>query len=109
MAHRQFANRAYFGFVCREQDSKTLLNEFRDFAELFRIGILAIVVSDSIFHDLLVGSDMQKTVSDMVDDEAVVQEIIPAPFQNVPIARQAQFLKNCGYDTKKKLFRLGMG
>jgi hypothetical protein len=85
VSHRRFSNRAYFAFAHPEELALKLPSAMRYYSELYRIGILALMLSNDAFGKLKDG----KVYNPIDPNEVFVQELYSAPF--VPV--QAQFRK----------------
>lgn len=96
VAHTMFANRSYFAYRCKESDIvKT--NDMIEYAEKFRIGILAIIVPDDKWDRPF-------------DDEGYpyIQVVAPAPYNRASFSKQQVFLSGLGIKDRNALSRYGM-
>lgn len=92
VAHRRFADRAYFafGFPSDLVDMSCLpeYEKMREYAERFNIGILAVFVPVAIYEQLLKAKAPELSAADVV-----VVEVWPALYAPVPALTREQFIK----------------
>lgn len=94
VAHKMFAHRVYFAFLCTENEVDKI-GEMAQYAERYKIGILALVVPEEY-------EDIESALN-----SAYVREIVPAPYDAPSIEMQKTFLEGTlGITTREKLNRL---
>lgn len=85
VAHTMFADRSYYAYLCKESDKmdKQMVN----YAQKFKIGILAVIVPDDQWGQALSSEDV------------IFREIVPAPMQETNPEIRKKFLLSLGiYD-----------
>ncbi len=103
VSHRRYANRAYFSFACPDSYYiKLPLSEMRYYAELFKIGILVVLMKDEYFLKLDTGKDV--TFDEDVFD---VIEINSAPYEYVRPEYQEEFCQAQIIQDTETLFEWG--
>ena len=104
VSHRRYANRAYFSFACPDSYYiKLPLSEMRYYAELFKIGILVVLMKDEDFLKLETGKDVTFDEEDKFD----VIEINSAPYEYVRPEYQEEFCQAQIIQDTEKLFEWG--
>lgn len=103
ISHRRFANRVYFSYAVKDSEKGIIDKDVRYYAELYRIGILIIVLSDSDYERLIAGGagDQQ------FEEETEVLEIFPAPYSEVNLKHQMRFFEMHKITNMKEAFRWG--
>ena len=106
VSHRRFANRAYFAFACPDAFYVKLpLPEMRYYAELFKIGILVILLKDDDFEKLDSGQEV--SFDDDTSDTIDVIEINSAPYEYVQPKYQQEFCEALKIKTPHDLYEWG--
>ena len=88
VAHKRFANRAYFARPTRENEK--IHSEFREAAERFNVGVLLVRLQDADYEALINGNVGGLEIS---DENVDVEEYWPAVFEPIPAAKTDSFLK----------------
>lgn len=83
VAHKMFANRAYFAFMCKE-DEVDKVDDMKLYAEKFGIGILALAVDSASW-------DKPKKIL-----TCPIREIVPAPYDTTFTIKKKEFLDAMG-------------
>lgn len=105
VSHRRFANRVYFAFATKEQLRAVIPDDIKYYAELFKIGILMLVMEDKSYTDFIESKD-PSLISNINDVEVI--EICAAPYNQVQPKYQALFCKEAlGISTIKEVFTWG--
>ncbi len=103
VSHRRFANRSYFAFPATQELVPKLPPEMRHYADLYGIGILAVIVGEET-HRSLIEEDEQQVIG---LDEADVVEVYSAPFHYVQPRRQMDYCRSIGITTVQDLYTWG--
>lgn len=100
VSHRRFSNRAYFAFAHpAEFYLKLPLSKMRKYGELFKVGILVILIPGDQLKNL------DTAIED--DDQTDIIEIISAPLIYVSPEYQTAFCRAQGVNNSQDLFRWG--
>jgi hypothetical protein len=105
VAHRRFANRAFFAFPMPEELADKAPRQLRYMCELYHVGALAIVMEDNAFAELQQGK-LSKTLT---LEDVTVHELSGAPWTRVSLEYQKLFCKALDIEDLSALFRWGAG
>ena len=89
VSHSMFANKSYFAFLIKESDK--IEKALKEYAYKFGIGLLAIVVDNDAWDDII-QNNKELDASD--DGNCSIVEISIAPHRNVDLETQNKFLVN---------------
>lgn len=93
VSHSRFANRSYFAFLLRGSDIDKLENDFKEYAYQFGIGLVAIVIKDEYWNNIL-AKKQELALSDTDDDSICeIREISFAPYHKVNPTIRTTFLE----------------
>jgi hypothetical protein len=93
VSHSRFANRSYFAFLLRGSDIDKLENDLKEYAYQFGIGLVAIVIKDEYWNNIL-AKKQELTLSDTDDDSICeIREISFAPYHRVNPTIRTTFLE----------------
>jgi hypothetical protein len=102
VAHTIFSNRSYFAFTYSEDHIHKLPSDIKHYAEVFRIGILIIKVSQDDFIKI-----QKKEKFEINSSNSTVQEYVPAPYHAPHIKFKKKFLQGLGIMEKEHLYNFG--
>jgi hypothetical protein len=81
VAHRRYANRAFFAFPMGEELSEKAPGQLRYMCELYRVGALILIMEDERYREL----QDEKLNGKLTPDDVYVQELHGAPWSRVPL------------------------
>jgi len=87
VAHRRFSNRVYFALTAPQELLPKLPRDLRYYAELYKIGILVLLIQRRDFDDLL---GLRR---DLSQEDVFVQELYSAPYTFVQAEYQKRFIE----------------
>lgn len=104
VAHRRFANKAYFAFSVPDEQTSKIPKNMRYYSELYQVGVLVISLEQDRFDSLLDG----KLTKPINPEDADVLEVYSAPFCNVQRRYQFDYLESTlGIGSRRSLDRWG--
>ncbi len=98
VAHKRFADRAYFCFSIGTHEPSVasldprLFLELREYGEKYKVGILVVFLEPKVHNDLMCASAGE--VSKLSLANARVEELWPAVFDPVPRSTRENFMRN---------------
>ncbi|MDD2881446.1 MAG: hypothetical protein PHQ58_13510 [Rhodoferax sp.] len=103
VAHMRFANRAYFAYAEPKSRQFVDLEDIKYYSELYKIGVIKLVLEDADYDRLLNDNDCKQLTSSDVE----IIEICSASF-NIPQDKyQLRFCENLGIKSTKDLYSWG--
>jgi hypothetical protein len=103
VAHTIFANRSYYAFVHSENHINKIDPELKHYAEVYKIGILIIMVNEKDYLKI-----KNKEAFGFTEDNYRILEYNPAPFNTPHLKFKKKFLKALGINEQKDLFSFGI-
>lgn len=104
VAHKRFAERAYFAFRSSESSAKGV-EELLAYAEKFKVGVLDLEMKDEDYERLVDWDDMDYAERVELVDKVV--ELVPAPFESVALAEKIFLLERMGISDRKEIYEFG--
>jgi hypothetical protein len=106
VAHRRFSNRVYFALAAPQEFLTKLPRDLRYYAELYKIGILVLLLQTRDFEALVSGSRRE----DFSEEDVTVRELYTAPYMFVQAPYQKRFIEQgLGIGNMKGAFDWGYG
>lgn len=102
VSHKRFSNRVYFSYLTNK-DATKIDEDIYLYCEKFKIGLLQTVVENNIYSEILSGKIQDNYKIDIFD----IREMIPAPYEYVPVRSLFGFIEQLEIYDDNALFQFG--
>jgi hypothetical protein len=103
VAHRRFANRAYFAFPLPEDAAAKLPDDLRYCCELYRVGVVVMVLDNELYERIMAKGQ----TTPLSFEDVTINEVYTAPYNSVPLTYQRRFCEAVEIRDIGRLFTWG--